>query len=141
MIKDNFEFTSLEMAPFFFFLFLIDKECILKRGTKRPTQGIRINTPTPKQLKQKGNCKSRGTMTTPPSNQSMKLTSIEGPSFTSILVCNQRKQIKEPFFSLWIESMSSPKAIIFFTFQTIQKMHKGTALQTFLHFLPTNEPC
>lgn len=33
------------------------------------------------------------------------------------------------------------KAIIFLAFQTVQKMHKGPTLQTFLGFLPTRESC
>ena len=44
-------------------------------------------------------------------------------------------------FNIWIENSSLSKAILFLSFQTIQKRHIGVALQTLLLFLPTNEPC
>ena len=53
---------------------------------------------------------------------------------------DQKRQTKE-FFRLWIENSSLSKAILFLAFQIVQNKHKGSALQTFLFFLPTNEPC
>ena len=68
-----------------------------------------------------------------------KSINVEGPSFINILVSNQSKYTKEPF-SLWMDSMLSLKAILFLAFQTVQKMHQGPTLQTFLRFLPTKDP-
>ena len=53
---------------------------------------------------------------------------------------DHKLQTKE-YFILWIERSSSSKATPFLSFQTIQKKHKGAALQTFTRFLPTNKPC
>ena len=69
----------------------------------------------------------------------MKSINIEGPSFINILVSDHNKYTKEPF-SLWMDSTSSSKAILFLAFQIVQKMHKGPTLQTFLCFLPTKDP-
>ena len=51
-------------------------------------------------------------------DQSMKLTSVGGPSFMNNLVFDQRKQTKE-LFSFWMKSMSFSKAILFLAFQII----------------------
>ena len=66
-------------------------------------------------------------------NPSKKLTRVKGPSSTNILVHDHKIQTKE-FFSLWNESSSSLKAILFLSFQTVQKIYKGAALQAFLLF-------
>ena len=71
--------------------------------------------------------------------QSMKSINIKGPFSINNLVAYHNKYTKEPF-SLWMDNTSSSKAILFLTFQTVQKKHKGPTLQTFLRFLPTKNP-
>ena len=39
-----------------------------------------------------------------------------------------------------MDSTSSSNAILFLTFQTVQKIHKGSALQTSFLFFPTKDP-
>ena len=53
---------------------------------------------------------------------------------------DHRKQTKS-LFSLWKENTSLSNTILFLAFQTFQNKHKGLALQTFICFLPTKEPC
>lgn len=74
------------------------------------------------------------------SNQSKILIKGKGSSSINILVQNQKLQTKE-LFCLQIESSSLSKAILFLSFQTIQKIHKGVAFHAFLCFFPTNESC
>ena len=62
-----------------------------------------------------------------------------GTIFYKQIVSDQSKLRKE-FFSLWKDSTSSSKAILFLVFQTVQKMQRGPALQTILCFFPTKEP-
>ena len=56
------------------------------------------------------------------------------------LAQDQKLQKKE-FFNLYIEKVSLSKTTLFLSHHTAQKRHRGAALQTFLHFLPTFVPC
>ena len=117
------------------------EEYILKRGAKRAidkyTHPHTTHNSNKKEATKKEVQKHPHLQWEP--NKSMKLINLEGPSLTNILASEQRKQTKDPF-SLWMESMLSSKAILFIVFQTVQKRHKRPTLQTFLCFLPTNEP-
>ena len=42
---------------------------------------------------------------------------------------------------LWTECLMFSNALLFLTFQFVQKRHKGAALHTFLLFLPTTNLC
>ena len=73
-------------------------------------------------------------------NQSMKSIMDNNLSPINSLV-QVNKLHKNKYFSLWIESSTFSKDLLFLSFQIDQKKHKGAALQTFFCFLPTKEPC
>ena len=56
------------------------------------------------------------------------------------LAQDQKLQMKE-FCNLYIEKVSLSKVTLFLSHHTAQKRQRGTALQTFLRFLPTFVPC
>ena len=72
-------------------------------------------------------------------NQLMKSTMGINLSLINSLV-QVNKLHKNKYFNLWIESSTFSKDL-FLSFQIVQKMHKGAALQTCFRFLPTKEPC
>ena len=65
----------------------------------------------------------------------MKSTKVEGPYFINNFIFDESKKTKR-LFSLWMDNTSSSNAILFLTFQTIQKIHKGPTLQTSFLFFP-----
>ena len=87
--------------------------------------------------------KERGIQTTyPPSSIAHPLKKVNkelGPSTIQHLDQDHKLLTKE-YFILWIERSSFSKATLFLSLQTIQKWHKGAALQTFTSFLPTSCP-
>ena len=52
----------------------------------------------------------------------------------------QRLQSKENL-SPWTDDPLFSNALLFISFQIVQKRHKGVAHHAFFHFLPTKEPC
>ena len=77
---------------------------------------------------------------TPPSTRTHPInetnSKVEGPSFMNNFVSDQRKKTKE-LLSHWIDVIFN--TILFLAFQTIQKIHKGSTLQTSFLFFPTND--
>ena len=51
------------------------------------------------------------------------------------------KFLRKNIFKKWLECSSLSNDWRFLSVQTIQKIHKKAALQTFLHFFPTNKLC
>ena len=71
-------------------------------------------------------------------NQSIKSTmDIELSPINSLVQVN--KLLKNKNFSLWIDSSTFSKDLLFLSFQIVQKKHKGATLQTFFRFLPPKE--
>ena len=127
--------------PIFFWINKRDKSA-LKRAAKTATQSAqsRNTSPLPSQNKQLSNTEEQEKphpQLEP--TQSMKPTKVKlQPSVVNNFV-NQRKKTKK-LLSLWIDSTSSSNAILFLAFQIVQKIHKGSALQTSFLFFPTNGP-
>ena len=90
----------------------------------------------------KGKNKEKQKLTSPhlEPNQSKKLIKGKGPTSKQDLDQDQRLQTNK-YFILWIEITSLSKAILFLFFQTNQNKQRGSAIQAFLRFLPTKEPC
>ena len=72
-------------------------------------------------------------------DQSSKPKRVRGASSKHPFASNQRQETKE-LFSLWIESSSPSKAILFLAFHTIQNKHNGPAFHTFLRLLVLKRP-
>ena len=53
---------------------------------------------------------------------------------------DQKLQMKE-LFNLYAENAFLSKVTLFLLHQTDQKRQRGAAFHTFLHFLPTRDPC
>ena len=123
------------MWTIFFLIGKHTKRNILEKDTLRLTQK---HTEAPKGTNKK-DWIQKITIPQLAPNQSKKLSKGRGPSFTTDLVHYQRLHTKE-FFNLWIKSFSLSKAILFLSFQTAQKRHKGAAFHTFLRFLPKLKP-
>ena len=68
----------------------------------------------------------------------MNSKKVDGPSFINKLVSDQ-SELRKEVFSLWMDNTSSSKAILFLIFQTVQKMQRGPAVETVLHFFPTKK--
>lgn len=54
---------------------------------------------------------------------------------TNALVDNHKLQKKE-FFIIWIDNSASSKASMFFSFQMVQKIHKGQLSKAFCDLYP-----
>ena len=76
---------------------------------------------TPLRVKQKTvhkDVKKKKTLPQWEPTQSLNSTKVEGPSFINKLVSDQ-SELRKEVFSLWMDSASSSKAILFLVFQTV----------------------
>ena len=72
-------------------------------------------------------------------NQSKKSIKDKGSASIYNFIQDHRLHTKE-YFNLCIENSSLSITILFLSFHTAQKRHKGANFQAFLCFLPTKDP-
>ena len=113
---------------FFFFFWWIKRNILIKRGTSRKH---------PQRIQEV--YKIEGKNLYPLPNQSTKSTTEVRPETKNPLVHAHRLQSKTDLHP-WIECSTFSRALLFLSFQTIQKRHKRAESHTFFLSFPTQGP-
>ena len=129
----------LQLIYYNYYFFLSVNEICIK-GQKGSTKAHTMYTTTAKKHQKKEEETKNYSLPQTNPNQSMKSTMDINFSPINSLV-QDNKLHKNKYFSLWIENSTFSKDLLFLSFQIVQKRHKGAALQTFFHFLPTKVSC